>query len=72
MKCPFLPHVISDGRAYQEYIVKSLQDKLNALNNQLETVVRESNTEINRLDPSIDRLTGLWDRSSQFNARIEE
>jgi len=40
------PHV--DGSAYQEYLVKSLQDKLNGLNTQLETVIRESNTEINR------------------------
>jgi hypothetical protein len=37
-----------DGRAYQEYLVKSLQDKLNGLNTQLETVVRESNSEMNR------------------------
>src|SRR5271167_4126673 len=40
-----------DFRAYQEYLLKSLQDKYNALNNQLESLIRESNTEITRLLP---------------------
>ena len=38
----------SDSRAYQEYLLKSLQDKYNAINNQLESLIRESNTEITR------------------------
>lgn len=43
---PNLDH--SNSRAYQEYLLKSLQDKYNALSNQFESLVRESNTEITR------------------------
>jgi hypothetical protein len=38
----------SDGRAYQEYLVKSLQEKYSASNNQLEAIIRDSNAEISR------------------------
>ena len=38
----------TDGRAYQEYLVKSLQEKYNASNSQLEAIIRDSNAEISR------------------------
>jgi hypothetical protein len=38
----------TDGRAYQEYLVKSLQEKYSASNNQLEAIIRDSNAEISR------------------------
>lgn len=46
-KCP-LATALADSSAYQEYLLKCLQDKYNMLNTQFESVVRESNTEINR------------------------
>lgn len=50
------PSSSSDERTYQEYIAKTLQEKCNSLNAQLESLVRDSNTEISRL-PSPIRLT---------------
>ena len=50
-KCLSLKLGRSDFRAYQEYLLKCLQDKYNALNNQLESIIRESNTEITRSTP---------------------
>lgn len=50
----------SDNRAYQEYLLKSLQDKYNALNNQFESHIRDSNTEITR---SIPFCLGWWDKT---------
>ena len=42
------PTSFTDGRAYQEYLVKSLQEKYNASNSQLEAIIRDSNAEISR------------------------
>ena len=38
----------ADGRAYQEYLVKSLQEKYNTSNSQLEAIIHDSNAEISR------------------------
>jgi E3 ubiquitin-protein ligase CCNP1IP1 len=43
------PSSSSNERTYQEYIAKTLQEKCNSLNAQLESLVRDSNTEITRL-----------------------
>jgi hypothetical protein len=42
------PASFTDGRAYQEYLVKSLQEKYSASNSQLEAIIRDSNAEISR------------------------
>ena len=38
----------TNGSAYQEYLIKSLQEKYNASNSQLESIIRDSNAEISR------------------------